>query len=430
MNYDMNEGGNTNSIVGEDALGIYTPLERPVNVKAVLPKTRNYVIEEGPDFPHDSGSDSDAGGRPKAKHAKGGLRGKMDTPVADDGGGTTFSVMANAYQEERNTNALNRKQKTNNVWGSFIQEENLNSELTGTLGVGKSLKDVYSDRGAETYDYTLIYKEREVKRRKMKMGKGKKIKQKNMKSSTMDDEMNSYWNNNKKCNAHASEMDIDKEEDRDDKVLTKDEPKEKRGMKRSVKDRLGDKRVKMDMFKNEVLPVPGQPRQIPDIAEENLVEGTDEEFGKELSDKLREEKDDMIISLVKLLGRRVALHFFKETQKVEMNGGMVVDNGARRRTAGGVMFYLMKQTEDEAIKGKVKQFVSEFQKKENHQRRKIAVASRWKKKNELKNKDKEKANIVKASIDVGEALKKENLGGENAELNPLPDILSVITNSI
>merc|ERR1712098_781719 len=139
-----------------------------------------------------------------------------------------------------------------------------------------------------------------------------------------------------------------------------------------------------------------------------------------------------IISLVKLLGRRVALHFFKETQKVEMNGGMVVDNGARRRTAGGVMFYLMKQTEDEAIKGKVKQFVSEFQKKENHQRRKIAVASRWKKKNELKNKDKEKANIVKASIDVdvGEALKKEDLGDENTELNPLPDILSVITNSI
>jgi len=427
----MDEGGNTNPIVGEDALEIYTPLERPVDVKAVLQKTRNFVIEEGLDLPNDSDSDSDAeGGRPKAKHAKGGLRGEVDKPVAaaDDGGGTTFRVMANAYQEERHTNVMKGKPKTNNVWGNFIQEENLNSEMTGTLGVGKSLKDVYSDRGAETYDYTLAYKEREVKRRKMKKGKEKKNKEKIMKSSTLDDEMNSYWNNNER-NAHASEMDIVKEEDKDDKVKTKDEPKEKRGMKRNVKERLGDKRVKMDMYNNEVLSLPGQPRQIPDIAEESLVEGTDEEFGKELSERLHEEKDDMIISLVKLLGRRVVLHFFKETQKVEMNGGMVIDNGARRRTAGGVMLYLMKQTEDEAIEGKIKNFVSEFNKKENDQRRKVAIANRWKKKKTLKDKDKEKANAMEDGIDEGDVSTRENHSGEDAELKSLPDILSAIANS-
>merc|ERR1712142_1383737 len=185
------------------------------------------------------------------------------------------------------------------------------------------------------------------------------------------------------------------------------------------------------MYNNEVLSLPGQPRQIPDIAEESLVEGTDEEFGKELSERLHEEKDDMIISLVKLLGRRVVLHFFKETQKVEMNGGMVIDNGARRRTAGGVMLYLMKQTEDEAIEGKIKNFVSEFNKKENDQRRKVAIANRWKKKKKLKDKhkDKEKANAMEDGIDEGDVSTRENHSGEDAELKSLPDILSAIANS-
>merc|ERR1719384_2295505 len=137
--------------------------------------------------------------------------------------------------------------------------------------------------------------------------------------------MDSYWNKNT--------------DDNKDNTLTEDQLEDtaaadlRRGTKRSVKDRLGGKRVHMDVFKNEVLPAPGKPRQIPDIAEESLLEGTDEEFAEELADRLNEEKEDMIISLVKIVGRKVALDFYKETQKIESKGGMVINNGARRRTA-------------------------------------------------------------------------------------------------
>merc|ERR1711892_1129508 len=247
----------------------------------------------------------------------------------------------------RDSKGLNGKKKKNNVWGSFIQEESLNMEMTGALGVGRSLRDLNSDRGSETYDYTLIEKER----RKEK---------KNKEVSSLDDEMDSYWNN--KGDVQEDNVESDKEEEMDVKDATKEgDGEEKRGVKRSVKERLGEKRVRMDRFRDEVLPAPGKSRQIPDIAEENLIEGTDDEFGQELAERLKEEKEDMIISLVKTVGRRVVWNFFKETQKIESSGGMVINNGARRRTAGGVMMHLLRKTEDEAIKDKVKKFFNDCQ---------------------------------------------------------------------
>merc|ERR1712227_1155182 len=142
---------------------------------------------------------------------------------------------------------------------------------------------------------------------------------------------------------------------------SKDDDNAKRGTKRSVKDRLGDKKMRLDRFKNEVLPPPGQPRQIPDIAEDSLVEGSDEEFGAELAARLQEEKVEMIIDLVKILGRRRVWEFFKETQAVEAKGGMMINNGASRRTAGGVLMHLLRTTEDHETAEEAKTFFRESQ---------------------------------------------------------------------
>merc|ERR1719500_1701064 len=152
------------------------------------PDYDDYDSDEGPALPCDSDSDSEAeGGRPRAKHARGGVWGRRDALVVEDGGGETFKAMAQAFQQERNIKGANGKKK-NNVWGSFIQEESLNSEMTGALGVGRSLRDLDSDRGAETYDYTLIAKERrEEEKRRRKDEKNKEV-------TSLDDEMDSYWN--------------------------------------------------------------------------------------------------------------------------------------------------------------------------------------------------------------------------------------------
>jgi len=107
---------------------------------------------------------------------------------------------------------------------------------------------------------------------------------------------------------------------------------------------------------NLMLPLPGESVIIPDIAEETWREASDEELGKELADKLKEKLDPMI-DLVKSLGRQVVLNYFKETQNTEERGGLVVIGGARRRTSGGVLFQLLKESKDEKVKEKFEQYL-------------------------------------------------------------------------
>ena len=99
-----------------------------------------------------SDSDSDLEGNfgpkrrfePTSKQSSGGM--DVDNK---DGGGAIFRQLARKFQDNRKAES-----KRNNVWGSILQEDTLTSEMTG-IGVGRSIKDVGADRGAESYDYFL-----------------------------------------------------------------------------------------------------------------------------------------------------------------------------------------------------------------------------------------------------------------------------------
>jgi phosphorylated adapter RNA export protein len=47
--------------------------------------------------------------------------------------------------------------------------------------------------------------------------------------------------------------------------------------------------------------------------------------------------------IVKQLGAERTLEFLAETQQIEAQGGLMLPDGSRRRTPGGVFFYLVKQ---------------------------------------------------------------------------------------
>jgi len=123
--------------------------------------------------------------------------------------------------------------------------------------------------------------------------------------------------------------------------------------------RIAVKKVVVDTIHHGILALPGEAVIIPDIAEETWMEASDNEFGQELADRLHEDKTDMIISLVETLGRDVVLDYFWETQKIEESGGLLIMNGARRRTSGGVLLQLLRVTKDEKIKEKVEIFFHE-----------------------------------------------------------------------
>ena len=75
-----------------------------------------------------------------------------------------------------------------------------------------------------------------------------------------------------------------------------------------------EKKVVVDTF-YDYLASPGECVIIPDVAEKTWTEVTNEELGQELADKLKEDKIEVIVSLVNKFGRNVVLDFFWETQK-------------------------------------------------------------------------------------------------------------------
>src|SRR6185436_2835887 len=51
----------------------------------------------------------------------------------------------------------------------------------------------------------------------------------------------------------------------------------------------------------------------------------------------------LIIRIVKELGQERTLALLDETMQIEANGGMQLPDGSRRRTPGGVFFFLVKE---------------------------------------------------------------------------------------
>jgi len=120
--------------------------------------------------------------------------------------------------------------------------------------------------------------------------------------------------------------------------------------------------VSIDTYNHHcLLALPGEAVTIPDIAEETWREASDEELGKELADKLQEQKSEMLVGLIKALGRNVILDYFWETQNTEERGGLLIMNKSRRRTSGGVFIQLLRISKDEKVRDKFETFIKETQ---------------------------------------------------------------------
>ena len=97
----------------------------------------------------------------------------------------------------------------------------------------RSLKDLGSDRGAETYDFTLPLEEK-AKERQRQMEARKK-------DNKLEQEMENYWG----TDTTGDDME-EPEPEKPEQVTEEMESEEKRGTKRSARERLGKKRVPMD----------------------------------------------------------------------------------------------------------------------------------------------------------------------------------------
>jgi len=67
------------------------------------------------------------------------------------------------------------------------------------------------------------------------------------------------------------------------------------------------------------------------------------ELAKEIAQTLNEKNTWQIRKVVNVIGADRAREFFQQTLDIEAEGGMLVVSGKRRRTAGGVFFYLVRK---------------------------------------------------------------------------------------
>ena len=394
--------------------------ERSMSAAAARPATSS--SDQSGSSASDSDSDGDlsqVGSRFSAKKKKAKLC-RPCAPSSQDHG-QTFSAMARQYQS-------NRKMGSNNVWGSILQEDALNSELK-SIGVGqKSLKTLDSDRGAETYDYTLAAEQ--AKAAESAEAKDQK--------KNLDNDLKQYWD---------METENPDEDRRQDAIRA--------GKKRSVKDRIGKRKEEDHHFDNLSIPQPGVSREIPDLSSEFLeslkvtaVDDGEEEdgcvsdddpsesrllLGEELANRLCEPKTELMVGVVDLIGVDVALELFQKTRHIESGGGMMIKNNARRRTPGGVFLHLLREMgsdpNEKRVDGdKVKTFFAQSnqvvdKRRKRHRRPKSAdfmgELEQFKKFSQKK-KSKEPSRDCEMS--------EEPLG--DGDLKPLPDILTCITKQI
>ncbi|ALC48199.1 Phax [Drosophila busckii] len=141
--------------------------------------------------------------------------------------------------------------------------------------------------------------------------------------------------------------------------------------KTSVKQRLGQRVRRGNNF--------GKPRHILDLNDLNARDACD--VASEMASKLYELKDELIVRVVQVLGIDLPLQLYKQTQRIEADGGIMIKNGNRRRTPGGVFLFLLKQHE-QITPAQLKSIFSEDKTKSRKQQ--VAAFMRERKMEELK----------------------------------------------
>ncbi|EEB19860.1 RNA U small nuclear RNA export adapter protein, putative [Pediculus humanus corporis] len=155
---------------------------------------------------------------------------------------------------------------------------------------------------------------------------------------------------------------------------------------------------------------------------ETSVHNSEDDIAADIASKLKEIKEDLICKAIQVLGKEAVISLFEETRKIEASGGMLIMNGTRRRTPGGVFFYLVKSS-DQLPRDKIneifiedKKSISKLKKRTANELKK-ARAAKFK---EALNKDDFPTLLSRTELVIKE-FKAKRLAEESSEVvNPPP----------
>uniref|UniRef100_A0A182NU76 Phosphorylated adapter RNA export protein n=1 Tax=Anopheles dirus TaxID=7168 RepID=A0A182NU76_9DIPT len=346
----------------------YTPLARPEVAKpefgsasVSLPRKMDIVSDEHDDDDlHPEKSDSDGSSDESASHVRIGSMGsypkRMVGQTARVPGRSHASAPPNppakgvtaAKSTHPMAHAATQRPNKYNIWTESLQEDTLMETMRG-CGVTANGKH---NRDVESYDYKLV----------ARMQGGNAFERLKRRQSNSDDSDGYAGGGKRMRTTHNAYAEADE--------------RERRG---NVKERLGKRNTSTDSNSDDS----GQsaPRHIPDL--DVKEDCSNEAFGMQLAEKLCETHAELMVRVVEALGKEIPMKLFKETQKIEADGGMLVMKGWRRRTPGGVFLFLLKHCE--AVDQDVKKTIFQEDKKAKQKEWKLTKnLNRDKKVEELK----------------------------------------------
>ncbi|XP_074651846.1 uncharacterized protein LOC141906442 isoform X2 [Tubulanus polymorphus] len=303
-----------------------------------------------------------------------------------------------------NASANKTKRKINNVWGSVVTEQTIVNDLEG---VDVMQKANVIDRDVESYSYNDGDFD---KQRKVVVADGNVLEVEDVDNPFDDGDLD---NVEKLTNPELRQENTFKRD------ATRDNAKSRLGYRKTGDEEMDDGGDAAENRRRANLK-----RKAP--AKERLGEKVDEGLthdyaltedetavAADISFKLCEQNLEMIELVVVHLGKEMALKFLQMTNSLEESGGMMTQDGSRRRTAGGVYLYLIKN--DKSIPKET--LAKIFRPQQNLQKkrmRKHKLAKRRIREHDLKNEYEE----LKRDILEAKRLKDLDQRSQDVEIQP------------
>ncbi|CAH1797096.1 unnamed protein product [Owenia fusiformis] len=286
------------------------PAKSPPNIPSYrAPQTNNSSSEDSDSNDSDEDDDGISFKRKKSSHS---------TRSMDFNSHSTFQnpILLHKQQNARNDFSNGNKtevtsgskgRRKNNIWGSVVQEQAVSSVLT-SFGMDRNPSDD-EERNVESYDYKSAKDDTRPDIEKIEVTPNDPFEQILKGSDQKDNE---------------DEMPVDNIKPLPD---AREKIEKSRARKRTVRDRLGQRTYDKHKPRDHLKATPEDP--IEKVLEVILQ-------------RLDEKNEELFTNIMNCVGSKKALELLYLTEDVEESGGMMIMNGQRRRTPGGVYIQLLK----------------------------------------------------------------------------------------